>query len=207
MIANHGGFCKDGGVRAPRLTNRRNPLYLKGAETAGREASALKRILALLCALLLCLTGCRSERPGQSAAVESAGPLVETAEPETAMEKIYEGVSVRGLSDASDDDLTDKFFLDVSMLDSYWVRFSSGDFGLADVFILKPSEGMEPKVRDALEQIKLNRAKEFENYDIYDAHQIAQDAVIYEQGGYLIMLMLADTDAARDVIDQYIPKI
>lgn len=66
---------------------------------------------------------------------------------------------------------------------------------------------MEPKVRDALEQVKLNRAKEFENYDVYDAHQIAQDAVIYEQGGYLIMLMLADTDAARDVIDQYIPKI
>ena len=55
--------------------------------------------------------------------------------------------------------------------------------------------------------MKLNRAKEFENYDVYDAHQIAQDAVIYEQGGYLIMLMLADTDAARDVIDQYIPKI
>ncbi|GKH48749.1 MULTISPECIES: DUF4358 domain-containing protein [Anaerotruncus] len=167
----------------------------------------MKRTIALLCALLLCLTGCRSEGPGQDAAVESAGPLVETAEPETAIEKIYENVTVRGLADASDDDLTDKFFLDVSMLDSYWVRFSSGDFGLADVFILKPSEGMEPKVRDALEQVKLNRAKEFENYDVYDAHQIAQDAVIYEQGGYLIMLMLADTDAARDVIDQYIPKI
>ena len=135
----------------------------------------MKRTIALLCALLLCLTGCRSEGPGQNAAVESAGPLVETAEPETAIEKIYENVTVRGLTDASDDDLTDKFFLDVSMLDSYWVRFSSGDFGLADVFILKPSEGMEPKVRDALEQVKLNRAKEFENYDVYDAHQIAQD--------------------------------
>ncbi|RLL10155.1 DUF4358 domain-containing protein [Anaerotruncus massiliensis (ex Liu et al. 2021)] len=200
-------FARTRAPRAARLTNRRNPLYLKGAETAGREASALKRTIALLCALLLCLTGCRSEGPGQNAAVESAGPLVETAEPETAIEKIYENVTVRGLTDASDDDLTDKFFLDVSMLDSYWVRFSSGDFGLADVFILKPSEGMEPKVRDALEQVKLNRAKEFENYDVYDAHQIAQDAVIYEQGGYLIMLMLADTDAARDVIDQYIPKI
>lgn len=207
MIANRGGFCKNAGAPGGRLTNRGNPLYLKGAETAGREASALKRTIALLCALLLCLTGCRSEGPGQDAAVESAGPLVETAEPETAIEKIYENVTVRGLADASDDDLTDKFFLDVSMLDSYWVRFSSGDFGLADVFILKPSEGMEPKVRDALEQVKLNRAKEFENYDVYDAHQIAQDAVIYEQGGYLIMLMLADTDAARDVIDQYIPKI
>lgn len=70
---------------------------------------------------------------------------METAEPETAIEKIYENVTVRGLTDASDDDLTDKFFLDVSMLDSYWVRFSSGDFGLADVFILKPSEGWSPR--------------------------------------------------------------
>ena len=63
------------------------------------------------------------------------------------------------------------------------------------------------KAMELVASSKLNRAKEFENYDVYDAHQIAQDAVIYEQGGYLIMLMLADTDAARDVIDQYIPKI
>lgn len=96
MIANRGGFCKNAGAPGGRLTNRGNPLYLKGAETAGREASALKRTIALLCALLLCLTGCRSEGPGQDAAVESAGPLVETAEPETAIEKIYENVTVRG---------------------------------------------------------------------------------------------------------------
>lgn len=170
----------------------------------------MKRILALFCAAFLCLSaaGCRQDRRQEGPAdPASAGPLVETADPETAIEKIYEAVDVRGVSDAGNDDLEDKFFIDTSLLDSYWVRFSSGDFGLADVFILKPSEGGEPKVRDMLEQVKLNRAKEFENYDVYDARRIAQDAVIYEQGGYLIMLMLEDTDAARAVIDQYIPKI
>lgn len=78
---------------------------------------------------------------------------------------------------------------------------------MADVFILKPSSPDDaPKVREMLESVKLSRIKEFENYDVYDSYQIAQDAQIFEQGGYIIMLTLADTEGARSIIDQYIPR-
>ena len=93
---------------------------------------------------------------------------------------------------------------------SYTVWYTSGLYGIADVFILKPLPGAGEQelaiLREQLEQVKLNLSREVENYDIYNAYQIVQEAPIFEQGGYLIMLMVEDTDAARRAIDQYIPK-
>ena len=169
------------------------------------------RRLALCCALLasLSLAACGGNQPvaDSGMTVMQTGPVVSEPDPEAAIEKIYETVTIDGLSDASEEDLTDKFFIDTSLLDEFYVRYSSGRFGVADVFILKPSSPDDaPKVREMLESVKLSRIKEFENYDVYDSYQIAQDAQIFEQGGYIIMLTLADTEGARSIIDQYIPR-
>lgn len=52
----------------------------------------------------------------------------------------------------------------------------------------------------------MSRVKEFENFDIYNSYRIAQDAVIFEQGEYVVMLMLDDTETARAVINRHLPQ-
>lgn len=140
-----------------------------------------------------------------SSSSESSLPPVDEPDPKTALEEIYRNIDVRGVGQAPKSVMENKFFFNVEDLDEYYVRYASGRFGVADVFILKPVEGKTPKVRETLEQVKINRIKEFENYDVYDSLRIANNAEIFEQGDYLIMLMVDDMDAARKIIDHYIP--
>lgn len=172
----------------------------------------MKKICALLLAAML-LSAC-GKPPEQvevttitTASAVILDPLVTEADPKTAMEKIYESVHVEDIAEADARELSRRFSIDTSLIDDFAVRYASGKYGIANVFILKPKADEDmSKLRDQLEQIKLSIVRECEHYDIYNSHQIAQDAPIFEQGGYLIMLMLADNDAARNVIDLYIPK-
>lgn len=174
----------------------------------------MKRLLALVCAAaaVVSLAGC-----GQNGAVqpeelpEGANlPLVEEADPQRAVEEIYQSVEIRDVQAADDQTLLEKFFIDPAQLESYVVWYTSGLYGIADVFILQPPSDSDAQdlaiLREQLEQVRLNISREVENYDIYNAYQIVQEAPVFEQGGYLIMLMVEDTDAARQIIDQYIPK-
>ncbi|MCI8649511.1 MAG: DUF4358 domain-containing protein [Anaerotruncus sp.] len=128
------------------------------------------------------------------------------AQPQEALDEIYHSVTVKDVKDADDDVLENKFRMHLERLDDYYVRYASGRYGVANVFILEPTEGMIDLVREKLFEIKTNLINEFQSYDIYNSYQIAQDAQIFEQGDYVIMLMLDDNDAAREIIDQYIPK-
>ncbi|MGI5967205.1 MULTISPECIES: DUF4358 domain-containing protein [Anaerotruncus] len=168
----------------------------------------MKKLLALLCALTLlsALSGCGKPAADVTELPISSISVVEVADPEQAIREIYAEITMAGISDADDRVLQDKFLIDPDMLEDYVVKYSSGRFGVADVFILKPVEDEVLTVREALEKVKLSRVKEFENYDIYNSYQIAQDAQIFEQGDYVIMLMLEDTEKARGIIDKYIPK-
>lgn len=168
----------------------------------------MKRLLAFCCALLLAagLPGCGKPDPEQASVSAVSVSVVEVADPEQALTEIYAEIDPLGLSEATDEILSDKFLIEPDMLTDYWVRYSNGRFGVSDVFLLQPREDDVLTVREALEKVKLSRAKEFENYDIYNAHQIALDAQIFEQGDFVVMLMLEDNDAARTIIDKYIPK-
>lgn len=86
------------------------------------------------------------------------------------------------------------------------MKYASGRYGVADVFLLKPYPEYRADVRESLEQVKVSRVKEFENFDIYNSYRIAQDAVIFEQGEYVVMLMLDDTETARAVINRHLPQ-
>ncbi len=170
----------------------------------------MKKILIfLLICLSLCLfAGCGGSQadPAQEQGPEIADPLDE-ADPAGAIEKIYADIDMKGLSDATADDLAEQFSIDTSLVGDFYVRYSSGRYGVADVFILQPiNSDSTPQIREELEQVKLNRIREFEHYDIYNSYEIAQDAQIFEQGGYVIMLMLENMDDARAVIDHYIPR-
>lgn len=172
----------------------------------------MKKFCALLLAAML-LSACGNP-PEQvevttitTASAVALDPLVTEADPKTAVKKIYESVKVEDISEADARDLSRRFSIDTTLVDDFAARYASGKYGIANVFILKPKTDEDAsKLRDQLEQIKLSLVRECEHYDIYNSHQIAQDAQIFEQGGYLILLMLADNDAARNVIDLYIPK-
>ena len=173
----------------------------------------MKRYCILVAAFLL-LAGCQKQEAGGQAvtAVTNAGavalnPIVTVADPAAAIEKIYEKVDIEDILEADARDLSRIFSIDTGLLESSFVRYASGKFGIADTFILKPKDPADiPKLREQLEQVKLSTAKECEHFDIYNSYEIAQNGQIFEQGGYLILLMVDESIGARSVIDLYIPK-
>ena len=109
---------------------------------------------------------------------------------------------------ADDDTLMEETLnFDLWEIEEYYVQYSSGRYGIADVYIIKPYSEDYDSVRENLEQIKANRIQETESYDVLDSHKIAQNAQIFQYGSYLIMLMLEDNEAAASIIEKYIPAV
>lgn len=179
----------------------------KGSGAIRGNLNYLALALTLLLAVTGLLGGCgKAAQASIEPEDEDVLVMAEEADPETALERIYENVDIQGIETGDDTILSDKFYIDMGKIEDYYVRYSSGRFGVADVFILKPVPDEAMAVRELLEQVKISRTQEFQNYDIYNSYQIAQDAQIFEQGEYLVMLMLEDNDTAREIIDQYIPR-
>ena len=94
-------------------------------------------IVAMVFAVLV-IGGCGASS-GDPATTQSQ-PAQE-ANPAGAIEKIYETIEMRGLVDAQDEDVTDRFQMNLENIESYNIRYSLGRFGVADTFIIKPAEG------------------------------------------------------------------
>ena len=153
-------------------------------------------IVAMVFAVLV-IGGCGASS-GDPATTQSQ-PAQE-ANPAGAIEKIYETIEMRGLVDAQDEDVTDRFQMNLENIESYNIRYSLGRFGVADTFIIKPAEGKESDVWDDLAAVKNARIEEFEKYDILGAYEISKDAEIYTRGDYVIMVMHQDNDAAKKLL-------
>lgn len=201
----------------------------------------MKQLLSLLltACLLFSFSACgdSAQKPASSSSAEGVAdtqevlvvkPIVSEPEPEMALDKIYESVEIEDVKELNLRVLTEEFGFDFTQyaLEDCAGRYTSGRFGLANVFILKPSKKLPSTakaasssgtssalpqtpmnlVRDQLQTAKANLTIQTASYDIYDSHDIAQNAQIFEQGGYVIMLMLEDNEAARQIIDLYIPK-
>ncbi|MFQ9847496.1 MAG: DUF4358 domain-containing protein [[Clostridium] leptum] len=103
--------------------------------------------------------------------------------------------------------------LDPDDYTSAYVRYAETDFGADDVYIVLPKEGEDENGNSHRENIiaqlrerKDARVREFANYDVYNSASIAENAVIFERGGYVVMLMLEDNEAARSIVERYIPE-
>lgn len=174
-------------------------------------------------AFMLCLTlffcGC-SSKPAKTVEPNAAGSVQtysssqsestseqapKQADPKTAIDIISDHINVKGVEFADDTVMEEKFFFDLDDIDEYYVLYSSGRYGVADIYIIKPKTDKMPSVRETLEQVKINRVNEFEEYNVYDSLRIANDAEIFEQQNYLIMLMVPDEEFARKTINQFIP--
>ena len=166
------------------------------------------RVLAAAMALLLVLglAGC-GRGAEQTESEVSIRETVTEADPQTAVDKIYEA-----LPDARIERLTGESFAQLfptldGVAEEFYGAVSNPNGGLADVIIVKPVErsGARDTVREALRGYQDKRMREFENYDILNALTIATEAQVVDQGDYVLLLMLADNNAARDIIDQYLP--
>ncbi len=165
------------------------------------------RAIIILLALIFVLSGCNSRDKVQ--AIEVNETTIKTgvtvADPEAAVDAIYESLPEYTATSLTAYYVKNNLELNSSDVVEYHGKISDSKDGLADVIILLPMEEKREELQLSLSKYKEKRIAEFENYDILDAYSIAQNAVIYDQGEYLIMLMLNDNDAARKIIDLYIP--
>jgi len=103
--------------------------------------------------------------------------------------------------------LSERFYLDLDNVISFDIRSALGNYGAADVAIIRVKEGKASEVMESLENRKDDRIGEFRSYDVYDSYEIAMEAEIYEAGELVVMLMLSEDDKAKakETIDYYLP--
>ncbi|MBP1582233.1 MAG: DUF4358 domain-containing protein [Oscillospiraceae bacterium] len=180
----------------------------------------MKHMISLLLVLLLIfsLSACSSaaeeaeDSPSsaQTEETEQGSKAVENMakpNPQGALEEIYAQLDrSTGLVDATDAELRDVMGFDLETIEEYYVRYMETDYGASDVYIIKPKEGEENSVREALKDWQESRIRAFSGYDIYNSTAISENAVIFQRGDYLVMLMLEDNDGARSIIEAHIPE-
>ena len=103
--------------------------------------------------------------------------------------------------------IEEQYYLDLKNVISYDIRYAKGNYGAADVAVIRVKEGKAGEVMDSLENRKDDRITEFRNYDVYDSYDIAFNAEIYQEGELVVMLMLSEDDKAKakSIVNNYIP--
>lgn len=177
-----------------------------------RKVTMMKKFTLILLSAVFAVsifTACgKSEKEQEQPMLQQSEEKVEptTAQPETAIKEIYSDIEIKGIETADDSVLTEKFVMNLEDIEDYWVKYSAKNYGVSDVFIIKPKKGHFEQVEEMLDEVKKQRITEFTNYDVYNSLQISENAVIYTRGDYVVMLMLEDTAGAKEIISSYIPS-
>lgn len=165
---------------------------------------------ALVCAALL--SSCGTAAPSGTVSAVSSTLAVsdqpQAPDPMGAIDRIYESVDIIELSMADDKVMTELMGFDMEQdVEEYYVKYSNSRFGVSDVYIIKPKKDREEQVKSSLEQRREARIVECTNYDVLNSLNISRGGVIFEHGGYVIMLLLEDNESARAIIEEFIPRI
>ena len=139
---------------------------------------------------------------------ESSGrETVLVADPAAAVADIYRTILDNpNVTEVTPDTLEEVLGISTDDVESFVAFTSDARNGLSDIAIIRPAPNSEEAIREALIQYGMRRADSFRNYDILNAHAIASNTSVYRQGNYIVMLMLADHEAAIEIIDRYIPR-
>jgi len=176
-----------------------------------------KVILCLLAGILAVLISACGSRTSEDVAPErvfaaivptdgAIGEIIQVSDPQGAVSALYETFGNGNTERVYQDRLYEVFGLDPNITVSALAYVSDVTGGLRDIVIVEPAPGKSDQVREALNQYTVTQAAAFRNYDILNAYSIATNAVIFYQGNYMVMLMFPDNDAARVILDQYIPN-
>ena len=168
-------------------------------------------------ALLLCLfPGC-SGRSGQEevqSSSSSQGPdlsgeyYIDPPAMEKVLEEIYKDAPELlrdSITTPTETEIEEVLRLIPSNIDDAYIRNSSGSYGLAELYVIKPASDRLYELKRELEDLRLRRVEEFEQYDVYDALSIAQSAEVVEVGNYVVLLMMSDEEHAMELLKPIIP--
>ncbi|MBQ7874462.1 MAG: DUF4358 domain-containing protein [Oscillospiraceae bacterium] len=175
-----------------------------------KNKKMLLAVIAALIVLLLC--GCFAEEEN----IEEINPdefSYEMLDVSFLADEIYKNLDIsdftrESVSSVTDETtLTEQYYLDLDKVVAYDIRSAEGNYGVADIAIIRIEEGAANDVMDSLEMRKDDRINEFLNYDVYDSYEVALEAEIYQAGELVVMLMLSEDDkaAAKEIIDYYLP--
>ena len=162
----------------------------------------LLAVLLIAAVLFAVSASTRAEAAQAMAAGESEEEVISGEGPEAALKAIYEQSDVRGVSTLNNMVLDEKFGVTMDLYLKTWGRYSSGTYGLADVFIFRTLEGKEEALREALEQVKTARIVEARNYDIYNSLEHAEEGQIFQVGeDYICLIMIENADQVREILE------
>lgn len=164
-----------------------------------------KLIFAAALLALLIFAGCGGNAEQALAGAASMRETIVVADPASAVADIYDSLEDYEAQPLTDWRLEEKLGIPLQDTEEYYGKISSPNSGLCDVAIIRPKPEARESARLALGKYIERRIAQFKDYDILNAYSIAQGAVVYDQGDYLIMLMLADNDSARAIIDTHMP--
>ena len=173
----------------------------------------MKHIITMLLALVMAVSFCAcASAPVEELPAEEnqeQQEILTEADLQKALDEIYAQLWTRsntGLMNATYEDVRDVMGFDLDTIEEFYIRYLETDYGASDVYIIKPKAGKENEVRQAMKNWQESRVRSFIGYDIYNSTEISENAVIFQRGDYLVMLMLEDNDAARSILEQYIPE-
>jgi len=178
-----------------------------------------KFALLLTFGFLLCimLSGCDSGETASSEAQASSSEVIELTDEfyvdtflmVDTLDAIYEEVPellFESVTQPTDEEIEEVLRLSLKYIDDYYIRYSSGSFGLADIYVLKPAKDHKYDLKEELEELRLRRIREFEQYDVYDALAIAENSEVLEMGTYLVLVMIEDAEGALELLKPIIPE-
>lgn len=169
-------------------------------------------LAALLLVSLIAFCGC-SEKNEEEEEINPEEFSYDMLDISVIVDEIYENLEISELTKKSVIKTEDKtfleeqYYLDLKNMVSYDIRYAEGNYGAADIAVIRVKKGKAGEVMASLEKRKDDRISEFRNYDVYDSYEIAFNAEIYEAGELVVMLMLSEEDKekAKDIINYYIP--
>lgn len=172
---------------------------------------SFRALLALCLAFVFLFSGCEA-KPEETEAPTEEMFHYEDLDFSQIADAIYKRIDLSNLTRQSVSRITDEttlaeqFYLDFDKVIAWEVRSAEGNFGVADLMLLRVKEDCAADVLSAIENRKDDRINEFSHYDVYDSYQIALNAEIYQEGELVIMLMFSDEGKteAKAVLDTYL---
>lgn len=165
--------------------------------------------LAGLC-LLMMLTGCGSGEDAGTADLAEQKSL-DVQVPITCLEdiitEIYKDVEIKDYVEITTENMKEILKINPDDLEDFAIKRSSGKYGLADVYILKPKQGKEETVKAALTDILQARQLEFRHYDVYNSLSTAENGKVYDRDGYLVLLMIEDQQQVERSVNKYLKQL
>ena len=163
-----------------------------------------KIFMIFILSILLVFTGCGEEKNStENNSISNKNNII-INDPQKALEEIYKDITIKGVENGDKKFVTETLNIDESYFKKFYIKKTDGKYGVADIYIIEPTQGNSDKIVRALTSFRDQRALQFKDYNIYNSYEITQNAKIITRGDYIIMIMVEDTETAEEILKQYI---